>query len=161
MPTIEQVRAWAADFERSYPEELPDRLRWFVEDLGVRPGPLLRLMGASREEAEQLADGGVDWDWAVNHFGEESAWWAESVIGQALVHYQYDWKALRDRLARPLDKELDMDVPELGGRFTPLRSLPPDRREDVLLGQVAQGGPGSTLALIAYLCQPEGVPARP
>src|SRR5579885_846516 len=118
MPTWEQVRKWAADFEQVYPEELPDRLRWFVESLGVSPTHLLRLMGVPREEAERLAEGGVDWRWAVKYFGEEPAWWAESTISQALVAYQYDWLALKERLARPLDQEFE--VAEPGGRFIAL-----------------------------------------
>lgn len=158
MPTIEQVRKWAADFEQAYPEELPDRLRWFVEALGVSQNHLLRLMGVPRNEVERLAEGGVDWRWAVQHFGEEPAWWAESLVRQAIVFYQYDWHALKERLAHPLDKEFE--VAELGGRFTTLGSLPADRREDILLTQIAQGGPQVTLALVAYLSQPEGIAAR-
>jgi hypothetical protein len=113
MPTIEQVRKWAADFEQAYPEELPDRLRWFVEALGVSPNHLLRLMGVPRDEVERLAKGGVDWRWAVKHFGEERAGWAESVIGQAIVLYQYDWRALKDRLTRPVDKEFELAPNEI------------------------------------------------
>jgi hypothetical protein len=157
MPIIEQVRKWAADFEQAYPEELPDRLRWFVEDLGVSQNHLLRLMGVPRDEVERLAEGGVDWGWAVKHFGEGPAWWAESLIRQALVSYQYDWLALKERLAHPLDKEFEVAVP--GGRVTALGSLPADRREDILLGHIAQGGPQATLALIAYLSQRQSVPA--
>src|SRR5579884_3571513 len=111
MPTIEQVRKWAADFERAYPEELPDRLRWFVESLGVSPKHLLRLMGVPREEIEQLTASDVDWRWAVQYFGEAPAWWAENAIRQALVHYQYDWRALKDRLSRPVDEEFEVAEP--------------------------------------------------
>ncbi len=160
MPTIERVRAWAADFERSYPEELPDRLQWFVQELGVSQNHLLRLMGVPPDELEQLAEGAVDWRWAVEHFGEGPACWAESVIGQVIVLYHYDWRALKDRLSRPLEKEFEYEVAEPGGRFTPLGSLPPDRREDILLSHIARGGPDATLALIAYLSSSESVPAR-
>jgi hypothetical protein len=158
MPTIEQTRAWADDFERSYPEELPDRLRWFVQELGVSQSHLLRLMGVSRDEVERLAEGGVDWGWAVKHFGERPAWWADSVIRQAIVLYQYDWRALKDRLSRPVDREFELAEP--GGRFTALGDLPADRREEALLVLIAQDGPQSASALIAYLSQPESVPAR-
>src|SRR5947209_3756599 len=152
MPTIEQARKWAADFEQAYPEELPDRLRWFVKNLGVGPNHLLRLMGVPRGEVGRLAEAGVDWGWAVEHFGEGPAWWAESLIRQAIVSYQYDWHALQERLAHPLDTEFE--VAEPGGHVAALGSLPPDRREDVLLGHIAQGGPQATLALIAYLSLP-------
>ena len=30
----------------------------------------LQLMGVARDEVERLAEGGVDWRWAVKHFGE-------------------------------------------------------------------------------------------
>ena len=123
MPTIEQARAWAADFEGSYPEELPDRLRWFVEDLGVGQNHLLRLMGVPRDEVERLAEGGVDWSWVVQHFGEERAWWAESVIRQAIVLYQCDWLALKDRLSRPMGEEFEVAQP--GGVSLRRRTCPP------------------------------------
>jgi hypothetical protein len=153
MPSIEQIRNWADDFEKAYPEELPERLRWFVEVLGVGQNHLLRLMGVVREEVERLAEGGLDWRWAVKQFGEDRAWWAESVIRQAIVFYHYDWPALKERLARPLDKEFEVALP--GGQFATLGSLPAERRESILLDQVAGGGPQATLALIAYLSQPE------
>jgi hypothetical protein len=158
MPTIEQLRKWATDFEQAYPEELPDRLRWFVEELGAGQNHLLRLMGVPQNEAVRLSEGRVDWHRAVEHVGEEAGWWAESLIRQAIVVYQYDWRALKERLTRPLDKEFE--VAELGGRFTTLGSLPPDRRDDILLNQIAQGGPQVTLALVAYLSQPESVAIR-
>jgi hypothetical protein len=157
MPTIEVVRKWASDFERVYPEELPDRLRWFVTDLGVSQSHLLRLMGVPRDEVERLADVSVDWPRAVQQFGEGAAWWAESSIRQILVSYLYDWRALKERLSQPLDKEYE--VAEPGGRTTALGSLPPDRREDILLSHITLGGPQTSLALIAYLSQPERVPA--
>jgi hypothetical protein len=155
MPTLEQTRAWAADFERVYPESLPDRLRWFVSELGISQNHVLRLMGVPREQVEQLAEGSVDWDWVVKQFGEGPAWWAESTIRQALVFYQYDWRAFKERLSRPVDKEFEVTEP--GGRSSPLGSLPADRREEVLLVLVAQGGPQSTSALIAYLSQQDKV----
>jgi hypothetical protein len=157
MPTIEQARKWAADFERAYPEELPDRLRWFVESLGVRPNHLLRLMGAPREQVQLLAEGAIDWRWAVRQFGEGSAWWAESAIRQAIVLYQYDWRALKGRLSRPVDREFEVAAP--GGHGVALRDLPADRREEALLGLIAQDGPQSSSALVAYLSQPDQVRA--
>jgi hypothetical protein len=158
MPTIEQVRKWVADFESVYPEELPDRLRWFVESLGVSPKRLLRLMGVPRDQSERLAERGVDWARAVEQFGEEPAWWAESAIRQAIVFYQYDWQALKERLARPLDSDYGFEVPEPGGRFTALADLPAGRWEDVLLDRIAQGGLQATMPLVAYLSQPESRP---
>jgi hypothetical protein len=158
MPTSEQLRAWADDFERVYPEEWADRLRWFVEELGVSQSHLLRLMGVSREEVERLADRQVDWGWAVEHFGEEPAIWAESTIAQALVRFRYDWRGLKDRLSRPVDEEFELAQP--GGRYLALRDWPPDRLEEALLVLIAQDGPQSTSALIAYLSQPDTVPAR-
>src|SRR5690348_12585777 len=80
MDIVEQREQWAADFEREYPEELPDRLRWFTERLGIPPYRLLRLMGLSRAEAEELAKRPVDWDAVVARYSEESGWWAERGI---------------------------------------------------------------------------------
>jgi hypothetical protein len=160
MPTFEQVRRWADDFEQEYPEDLAARLRWFVNQLGVRPEHLLRMMGMSRQRieamVEDLAENSLDWSWVINEVGEESAWWAESPIGQALVLYQYDWRALKERLSRPVDKEFEVVQP--GGCVVPLSRLSAAQREEALLTLAAQEGSRSVTALIAFLSQRGGVP---
>jgi hypothetical protein len=153
MPTLEQVRKWADDFEREYPEELDDRLDWFVDQLGVRQEQLLRLMGIPRKDiADLTARGVVDWSGVVQRVGEDAAWWAESALRRTLVLYQYDWKALKERLRRPVDEEFELV--QVGGRVVPLSRMPADQREEALLTLAAQDGPQSVTALIAYLSHP-------
>jgi hypothetical protein len=152
MPTLEQVTDWGDDFEREYPEEVADRLRWFVDRLGVPPERLLRLLGLPRERAQELAKGDVNWEAIVAEVGEEAAWWAESTIGAALVRYQYNWRALKEHLSRPVDREFEVVRP--GGESVPVGRLPADQREEVLLLLAAQNTPQALEALIAYLSQP-------
>ena len=151
MDVVEQRQQWAADFEREYPEELPDRLRWLVERLGIRPYHLLRLMGLSRPEAEELAKGPVDWDAVVAKYTEESGWWAEGTVMDLLSRYHLDWHALRERLHQPPDRTLRFYRP--GGWAVSPDELPPEEREPVLLALIAEGGPRSSAALLAYLLQ--------
>jgi hypothetical protein len=152
MKTWEQLRAWADDFEREYPEEVADRLRWFVEKLGVRPYHVLRLLGLSRQEASRLSAGEVGWAQIVEQVGEQAAWWADSTLRQLVGRFRYDWRALKDRLAQTIEEDYWVSLP--GGREVRPGSLSPEELEDNLLPLIAQGSVGIDPALIAYLTHP-------
>jgi hypothetical protein len=158
MPTEEQVDYWADDFEREYPEELPDRLRWFVEQLGVRKDHLLRLLGLPPERVRELASRDINWEAVVAEVGEASAWWAESAIDVPLRLYHYDWRGLKERLSRPVGREFEVMLP--GGETVPASRLPADRREEILLLLASQDTEQAWQALIAYLSQPVPSVAR-
>jgi hypothetical protein len=157
MPTLEQVTDWGDDFDREYPEELADRLRWFVERLGVLPERVLRLLGLSRERAQEVVQGGIDWKAAVAEASEEAAWWAERTLAGALRLYRYDWRALRERIRRPADREFEVVQP--GGTPVPASGLPSDQREEVLLLLACQEMSQAREALLAYLSQPANAAA--
>jgi hypothetical protein len=159
MDIVEQREQWAAEFEREYPEELPDRLRWFTERLGIQPYHLLRLMGLSRPEAEALAKGPLDWDAVIARYSEESAWWAEGTVMNLLSYYHFDWHALRERLHQPPDRSMRIYRP--GGWAVSPDELPREERESILLTLIAEGGPRSSAAALAYLLHPAGPAARP
>jgi hypothetical protein len=156
MDIVEQREQWAADFEREFPEELPDRLRWFTDRLGIRPYHLLRLMGLSRAEAEELARGPVDWDAVIARYSEESAYWAAGRVLSLLHHPPRDWRALRDQLRQPIDRPLRVLRP--GGWEVSPYELPPEERETVLLTLIAAGYASSSY-LLAYLTAPNATGA--
>ncbi len=158
MPTLEQTRAWAEEFERQYPETLPRRLQWLTQNVGIRQYHLLRLMGVSRLDAEECEEGSVGWSSAVETFSEAQMSWAEERIYQALDFYHFDWKALEERLHQPLDREFSVARP--GGETLSLGEIPEEEREDILLNLIAQGGAQSITALIAFLSMPGVVPAH-
>jgi hypothetical protein len=152
MDIVEQREQWSADFDREYPEELPDRLRWFTDRLGIRPYHLLRLMGLSRPEAEELARRPVNWDAVIAQYSEESAWWAEGKVMALLAGCHFNWHALRERLRQPLDRASRVLRP--GGWDISPDELPPEERETVLLTLIAAEGGGWSPHLLAYLAQP-------
>ncbi len=156
MDIVEQRREWAADFEREYPEELPDRLRWFTERLGICPYHLLRLMGLSREEAQEVGKDCVNWGAVIARYSEESAWWAADRVRDLLRDSRWNWRALRDQLRQPIDRPLRVLRP--GGWEVSPYELPPEERETVLLTLIAAGSASSYL--LAYLTAP-GDPAAP
>src|SRR5258708_4704714 len=100
MPTSEQIADWAAAHSRVYPDELPDRLEWFVREIGVSPERLLLLMGRPAEEAKRLAAQGVDWERVIaeDHYGAK---WAEECLMAVLREHHYNRQAMAERLRHP------------------------------------------------------------
>jgi hypothetical protein len=152
MDVVEQREQWRAAFEREYPEELPDRLRWFTDRLGIQPYHLLRLMGLPRAEAEQLAKGPVERAAVIDRYGEESAWWVENKVGYLVTREHDNWHAVREQLRQPSPP--GFRVPRPGGWEILPQDLPPEERETVLLTMIADRNSGSFLPLLAYLSQP-------
>ena len=101
-------------------------------------------MGMSREQADNLVDGGVDWKWAVQEVGEESAWWAESMICQAIALYHFDWESLREELRGQSAGGFLLARPD--GKAVSLSTLLPEEQENALLTLVAQGGSNTIAA---------------
>jgi hypothetical protein len=156
MDIVEQREQWSADFDRELPEELPDRLRWFTDKLGIRPYHLLRLMGLSRPEAEELARGPVDWDAVIARYSEESAYYAEGRVMNLLQDAHWNWRALRDQLRQPIDRPLRVLRP--GGWGVSPYELPLEERETVLLTLIAADCASSSY-LLAYLTAPNAAAA--
>ena len=151
MDILEQREQWSADFDRECPEEMTDRLRWFTDRLGIRPYHLLRLVGLSRQEAEELAKAPVDWDAVIASYSEESVWWAAGRVMSLLRDARWNWRAVRDQLHQPTGRPLRVLRP--GGWEISPYELPPEERETVLLTLIAAGY-GSSSYLLAYLCAP-------
>ena len=97
MPSHEKARELATKFEATYPETLPKRLTWWCHALGVMRPRLLRMMGLSAADATEQKD--TTWtELFKNKELEENAWWVEGKLHDLLALFDYDWKALADRL---------------------------------------------------------------
>src|SRR5262249_7323310 len=111
-----------------------------------------RLLGLSRQEASRLSAGEVNWAVVVEQVGEEAAWWADSTLRSLVGRFRYDWRALKERLAQPIEEEYWVSLP--GGREVLPGSLSAEELEANLLPLIAQGGLGIDLPLLAYLSPP-------
>jgi hypothetical protein len=151
MPSVEQVREWATDVERIYPETLADRLEWFVREFNLDPRRVLSLMGLPSGRVEELASpsrrAGVDWD-AIAAQHEERAWWVEERLSQLLAFFHYDRQTLARQLRQPFPTEFRITLP--GGEATAAADLSPEERDRILLRLIVEGGAAASTALAVY-----------
>ena len=156
MPTQEQLRRWTEEFEREYPESLPDRLKWWADVLGIDRIRLFRLLGLSGSEAARtpltalprVADEQVD-----------RAEVLDDMLGQLLASFDYDLQALIAALHEPVGPTSQEKGKGRAERrpddVVPLPYTPgPQVRRGLLLNQIVAGGPFALRALQAYLSEP-------
>lgn len=163
MPTLEQARRLASDFETHYPDDLAEQLAWWSGSLGIGRSRLLRLMGLSAVEIARAKR--RPWRSLIEAHSDRAAW-LEDLLCQLLARYSYDWEALgkdlRDarashRLGTRRPTHPKSFFPRSGFLIRPKehrysRSLMPSlRREDILLKEVRRGGPKSIDALKSLL----------
>jgi DNA-binding transcriptional ArsR family regulator len=160
MPTLEKVRELAANFERSYPEELPAQLAWWAKVLEIDRSHMLRLMGM--DWLEIVRAGGRPWSKVIEAESDRAAW-LEELLCQLVAIYSYDWSALSADLkrereaeqvsrlrARRARKRPGFSGSLLSGRKTTTSSpawRPRLREKAMLIRKVHGGGPGSLTAL--------------
>ena len=167
MPTLERVRQLADDFERDYPDSLPDQLTWWMKVLGVHRSRMLRLIGLTPIEIARAKT--RDWPRLV-HTHRLRAAWVEELLGQLLEQYSYDFdalstelhagrlrsvslvarqlKALRPTLRRPR-RLFEWPTYSLLSRQNSASTL-----DTALLGRIYRGGPEALKALRAFLSKP-------
>jgi hypothetical protein len=152
MPSHEKAYELATEFENAYPQTLAERLEWWRHALGIDRPRLLRMIGMSAAEARRQQ--GASWDDLFKKKEwEESAWWVEGKLHELLALFDYDWKALSDRLHHGADssREEQTKVNRKKGDIPKLRYNPSNDGTETLLNQLAKGGPDSFSALIKYL----------
>jgi len=152
MPSHEKARELATEFEKAYPETLAKRLEWWRHVLGIDRARLLRMMGMSAAEATRQRDASWDKLFKKKEW-EENAWWMEGKFHDLLALFDYDWKALSDRLHHGADtsRQEQTKVKREKGDITNLQYIPSNDGTETLLNQLATGGPDSFSALITYL----------
>jgi hypothetical protein len=152
MPTYKKARQLAKAFEAKYPKALADRLEWWSQVLGVNRQRFLRMMGMSADEANRQKD--ESWEAILKRKeSEENGWWVEGKLHELLTLFDYDWKALAERLHQPLqaNEKAATRVTRRKGDIVQLQYAPGGEGTEILLNQLAQGGPRSFSALLAYL----------
>jgi hypothetical protein len=148
MPTHRKARQLATEFENVYPATLPERLAWWCHVLGVNRSRFLRMMGMSLDEAHRQANS--SWEALLkNKEWQEHGWWVEGKLHDLLALFDYDWRALAERLHQNAQASGHETSPN--GDIRKLAHVPGGKHGEVLLNQLARGGPQSFSALIAYL----------
>jgi hypothetical protein len=153
MPSQTKSQQLAKKFDVVYaPKSLADRLEWWCHVLGIDRTRLLQMMGMSADEAKR--EKRASWsEFLKKKEWEENAWWVEGKLHELLVLFDYDWKALADRLHLPHEarrQELSR-VTRGNGDIVKLQYVPSKDSAEILLNQLAKGGPESFPALISYL----------
>jgi len=153
MPTHERARELADAFEAAYPDELPKRLQWWCHVLGVDQVRFLRMMGMSVSEARQKKN--QEWNTILqDHRWMDKGWWVEGKLHELLSLFDYDWKALSERLHKPLvqaEGEEPTRVTRPKEKVERLRYAPKSDGPELLLNLMAEGGAESLSALLAFL----------
>ena len=93
MPTQKMARELADAFEKAYPADLPERLRWWCRVLGIDRVRFLRMMGMSANEAKEKSS--QDWKTILqDHDWLDRGRWVEGKLHELLSLFDYDWRAL-------------------------------------------------------------------
>jgi hypothetical protein len=152
MPTYKKARQLAKEFENVYPAALSDRLQWWCHVLGINRPRFLRMMGLSADEANGQKN--ESWEAILKRKEwEENGWWVEGKLHELLALFDYDWKALANRLHQTVQangEELTR-VTRPKGDIVKLPYGPSGDGSEVLLNQLTKAGPQSFAALMAYL----------
>ena len=154
MPSQTKSRQLATKFDKEYPASLSERLEWWCHVLGINRSRILQMMGLSADEAKRAKD--VSWsDLLKKKEWEENAWWVEGKLHELLALFDYDWNALADRLHHPREaqRQESSRVTRQKGDTVKLQFVPRNDGTEILLNQLAKGGPESFPALISYLAR--------
>ncbi|HVC96780.1 MAG TPA: hypothetical protein VND64_24085 [Pirellulales bacterium] len=153
--TIERL---AKEFDRVYPPELSARLGWWRHVLGIDSARFLRMLGMSAEQAARRK--GEDFEGILEDPGwEENALLVEGSLHRLLSLFHYDWHALAARIHAPVVKTkngMPSRVSRQNGEADRPRYTPNGDASDLLINRMADGGPQSLSALMAYLAESQG-----
>jgi hypothetical protein len=163
MSIYKKLEAQARKFEKSYPQDLPDRLEWWCNNLGVDRVRLLRVIGLSARQAERrkhddLKETLKNPEWADNALG------LEGKLHWLLSLYNYDWHALAESIRRSTVETQTEEFVGAGHRRRESKRLPSTAngaQADRLIKRLSEGGRESVPALVAYLIESRDEAERP
>jgi hypothetical protein len=147
----------AADrFDAEYPEELPDRLDWLENRLGVIHSRLLRLIGISGENLRNVKAGWQE----IATLDPHSAERVEHLLTHYLSYFDYDTNEAA-RFSRRLPERVKSGEVHM-------EEYIPDYRDDssqveceeALIKAILEEGPGLLPALALFLYSP-ALPSKP
>jgi hypothetical protein len=153
MDVYRKTTRLARQFEKDYPPELAQRLRWWGRALGIDRVRLLRMMGMSARQASQAKDRALQ-DILRDSEWEQKAWVLEGNLVRLLSLFGFDQHALAERIHLPVvppESEEPSRVSRRQGEVVSLRSTPRGADADLLLKRMAQGGPDSLSDLLSVL----------
>jgi hypothetical protein len=153
MRIYRKIDALANKFDAVYPKELSARLRWWGKALGIDLVRLLRMIGMSSRQAAQKKSEDLN-EILKSQEWEENARLVEGRLHRLLALFHYDWHALANRIHEPLVKaagEEPSHATRRKGEVKRLRYTPNGDASDLLINRMAEGGPQSLSALLAYL----------
>ena len=154
MPTYKKTAQLAKKFDAAYPQELCARLEWWGKALGIDRVRLFRLIGMSAHQAasmtkpDDLNEVLKDPQWVKN------AQMVEGSLVTLLSLFHYDWKVLAARIHSPISQgqgEGMSRISRRNGEVARLRYTPNGSSSDLVINRMAEGGPESLSALVAYL----------
>jgi len=156
MPSYQRSRKLAAQFDKVYPQSLVERIEWWSKQLEIDQVRFLRMFGMSKEDA--LKNRFKTWHEILSVSPwEENAWRVEGMLHRLLSHFDYDLPALVLRLHREANRtasESEQARHEgLGIVESPSVLNGDDNGEnrEVLLNDLARGGPQAMSSLVEYL----------
>lgn len=141
-----RVSDLADEFDKVYPDELPERLEWLSENLQLQQEALLGLMGVEPPEPGKQPRK-YTWQQIVKEYDRECCW-LEDKLCQLLATFHFDWRGLSDYLHHQPEASFRVNRP---GGEVPIEKLSPRDRDALLVFLVAQDNPQSIRALEAYL----------
>jgi len=160
MPTLEDARRLASNFERVYPETLPRQLAWWVRSLGIKPSRFIQLIQARPGQASNPTP--RTWQQLVT-VHRQRAVWIEELLGQLLARYSYDWEALAADLNEPPKSRLEGYSPRIIPHRGKSRTIQKyqslveashrSRRDRAPLKSIYRGGPDALNSLLSYLAK--------
>jgi hypothetical protein len=143
----------AKKFDAAYPKKLSSRLNWWSKALGIGRARLLRMLGMSKQEAEEHKDEDLKEILKSSNW-EANAQLLEGGLHRLLALFHYDWHSLAERIHRlvaPSEQEEPSRVSRRKGEVKQLRYAPNGDADDLLILRMAEGGPQSLSAVLAYL----------
>jgi hypothetical protein len=93
MPTLEEARRLADDFEAVYPESLPDRLAWWATVLEIPRRRMLLLLGIRGIDLLRSSRRSRSWSELIESRSDRASW-INDLLLQLLSRHSYDTKAL-------------------------------------------------------------------
>jgi hypothetical protein len=110
------------------------------------------MMGLSADEAKSQQQKAWESILAKKEW-EENGWWVEDKLHDLLALFDYDWSALAERLHQTVQANGEPATHLTGpqGDSANLHNLPSGDGSEALLNELAQAGPQSFAALLAYL----------
>lgn len=155
MDIYKKTEALARKLEAEYPDDLAGRLQWWSKRLGIDRVRLLRMIGASEEQAKARKSERLE-KVLKDPAREADALMIEGGLHRLLALFPYDWQALAEQLHQSATEQRGTEIERVARRKGEVKRLPYRPNGDaseLLLNRMAEGGPQLLSSLFAYLAE--------